>query len=191
MVTGGPCTGKTTLLNKLSDYGFATVPESARQIIEEEQIKETGILPWTDFIGFQYKVLDRQRENEDNVSKHEIVFLDRGLPDGLAYLNSEGLIPNNDLYNDLTAVNYSKVFVLDQIPIYENDSVRKETSDDAKIIHEHICKVYEELNFDIVYVPNMGKTERLNFVLEEIAKEKLNSESYKILELEGVINGMY
>lgn len=58
VLTGGPGTGKTTLLKELAKRGYQTVPEAARLVIQEEQRKEQGkgeqgILPWTDLYKFQ------------------------------------------------------------------------------------------------------------------------------------------
>lgn len=36
VITGAPCSGKTTLIDLLTDKGFRTVPETARQCFENE-----------------------------------------------------------------------------------------------------------------------------------------------------------
>jgi hypothetical protein len=36
VITGAPCSGKTTLIDLLTDKGFLTVPEMARQYFEKE-----------------------------------------------------------------------------------------------------------------------------------------------------------
>ena len=40
VITGAPCCGKTTLIDQLADKGFQTVPETARQYIEERWPKD-------------------------------------------------------------------------------------------------------------------------------------------------------
>jgi len=44
VITGGPGTGKTTLIHELQQQRYAIVPEAAGQIIQEEQQKKEGIL---------------------------------------------------------------------------------------------------------------------------------------------------
>ncbi|MDO8628127.1 MAG: AAA family ATPase, partial [Nanoarchaeota archaeon] len=39
VISGGPGTGKSTLLKKLGEQGFHTIPEAARAIIKEEEMK--------------------------------------------------------------------------------------------------------------------------------------------------------
>ena len=36
VITGAPCSGKTTLIGELADKGFRTVPESGRICVERE-----------------------------------------------------------------------------------------------------------------------------------------------------------
>lgn len=44
IISGGPGAGKTTLLNALAERGYATYPEIPRQLIEQESLKQDGIL---------------------------------------------------------------------------------------------------------------------------------------------------
>jgi len=164
VITGGPCTGKTTLLEGLARKGTLNLPESARQIIAEEQNKPYGVLPWTDLERFQYEVIKRQQQNEKR-TKSGIYFLDRGLVDCLAYIEKDGIQPSNKMYSQIKSASYDKVFLLDQLDVYENDSGRKEDRFEAGKIHGHIEAAYKFLGYDIIRVPNMGKKERLNFVL--------------------------
>src|SRR3989344_6176416 len=85
ILTGGPGTGKTTMIQEFKRRGYRTFPEVARQIIAEEQGKEKGILPWTDLGSFQELVVERQVAQEKDVSTNKKIFLDRALPDNLAY----------------------------------------------------------------------------------------------------------
>lgn len=52
IISGGPGAGKTTLLNALAERGYATYPEIPRQLIEQESLKQDGILPWHDLPAF-------------------------------------------------------------------------------------------------------------------------------------------
>src|SRR3989344_3919034 len=88
ILTGGPGTGKTTMIQEFKRRGHHTFPEVARQIIAEEQAKEKGILPWTDLALFQELVVKRQAAQEKNVSTSKKIFLDRALPYNLSYAES-------------------------------------------------------------------------------------------------------
>ena len=42
VLTGGPCSGKTTVLNILAKCGYPVVPELAREMIEKEILNTKG-----------------------------------------------------------------------------------------------------------------------------------------------------
>lgn len=60
VLTGGPCSGKSTTLEYLSSRGYLVVPEMARVVIDEE-IR-------ADAFGFQVKILDRKIQLERVIS---------------------------------------------------------------------------------------------------------------------------
>ena len=48
VITGGPGTGKTSLIEELKTVGYQTVKEVARDIIKEQQLQGGNALPWKD-----------------------------------------------------------------------------------------------------------------------------------------------
>ena len=50
--TGGPGSGKTSLIDALADDGFATMPEAGRAIIQDQVAIGGNALPWGDRAGF-------------------------------------------------------------------------------------------------------------------------------------------
>ena len=48
VLTGGPGSGKTTLIQALAKRGFATAPEAGRGIIRDQQAIGGAALPWAD-----------------------------------------------------------------------------------------------------------------------------------------------
>ncbi|MDO8511099.1 MAG: AAA family ATPase [Nanoarchaeota archaeon] len=172
ILTGGPGTGKTTLLSHLSMKGFTTLPEVARQIIAEEQEKETGILPWTNLALFQELVVKRQVEQEKKIIGNQKIFLDRSLADPLAFAEVGKIEIGPYLYDLIEQADYTRVFYLEQLPFYAQDSERKEDVGLARKIHEQLYSVYDRLGFDIVTVPAIGIEERLELILKETRLEK-------------------
>src|SRR3989344_5796287 len=95
IITGGPCCGKTTLINHMQGLGLSVVPESAQQIITEsfsDDVKDSYDETFSvdKFIDLQWKIARRQIELERGV-QDDLVFLDRGLYDAVAYLRLKGV----------------------------------------------------------------------------------------------------
>jgi len=63
VISGGPGSGKTTVLRELAKFGFQHAPEVARQIIRE-QIQAGGTaLPWGDRGAYTELMLQRSIES--------------------------------------------------------------------------------------------------------------------------------
>lgn len=168
VITGGPSSGKTTTISLLKSKGYATTPEMARAIIEEEMDlgRELAEIR-ADGDAFQIQILHRQQQLEAKLDPEQVVFMDRGIPDGLAYERFLGLTPNPELVAASEAAAYHKVFVLDLLPI-EDDGGRIENAEQQRQIHDQLLLTYRELGCDVVEVPVMSPGERAQFVLERL-----------------------
>ena len=92
VIAGGPGTGKTTLINHLKAQGFLCYDEISRKVTL--QARKDGIeqLFLTEPLLFSKKLLEgRTQQFIDAENETEpVVFLDRGLPDVLAYMDYIG-----------------------------------------------------------------------------------------------------
>lgn len=167
VLTGGPCVGKTTILELIARLGIATVvPEAARYVIEIEQSCGGDALPWKDNAKFQQRVMNAQLEFESSLSEG-IAFLDRGLIDGYGYCNHFGTKTPDGLI-ELAKDRYEKIFLLDQLTDYINDSSRLESFEEATRIHEAIANAYISLGYEVIRVPVLSPEERVKFIIERI-----------------------
>lgn len=80
IISGGPGAGKTTLLNALAERGYATYPEIPRQLIEQESLKQDGILPWHDLPAFAELCYDAMLVQKQSAQSASMAFLDRAIP---------------------------------------------------------------------------------------------------------------
>jgi predicted ATPase len=64
VVSGGPGTGKSTILEILSQENYSIIPEADRMIIEKESLKKSDCLPWKNIPKFQKKVSKLQLKLE-------------------------------------------------------------------------------------------------------------------------------
>lgn len=168
VITGGPSSGKTTTANLLTKRGFKTTIEHARHYIDTERItgKTTEEIR-ANQLAFQQGILDMQIKQEQALSRKETVFLDRALPDALAYYRFLNLPEDRALEKALSEASYKKVFILDPLPL-QNDYARIEDESAQKRIHELLINVYESLPFPVVRVPVLPTEERVDFILRNV-----------------------
>ena len=162
VITGASSSGKTTIINLLSDMGFTIMHEVARDVLQE------GILhPDKDVLKFQKEVAKRHYEKEQVIrlkNNNEIIFLDRGMYDNVAFCKYFGL---KDLPETLNKnLKYDAVFVLDQLKNFEHDGIRIEKNmEEALKIKNLIINEYQNRNIECVRVPVMSPEGRVNFIL--------------------------
>ena len=86
VITGGPGCGKTTTVNLLKDKGYKTTIEHARHYIDTQLIAgRTTEEVRHNQQEFQSRILAMQIAAENLLPADDIVFLDRAIPDALAY----------------------------------------------------------------------------------------------------------
>ena len=173
VIIGGPGSGKTSIINELLSQGYCCYPEISREVIRKA--KEDGIeqLFLTNPILFSEMLLDgRLKQFEKALDEpHNLVFLDRGIPDVLAYMKYIGdHYPDN--FEQACADNkYSKIFVLPPWKeIYKSDDERYETYDQALEIHEHLVNTYQSYGYELIDVPTDSVKNRVKHILNTIKK---------------------
>lgn len=168
VITGGPGSGKTTTVNILKDRGYITTIEHARHYIDTQRLKGRTVEEVRkNQIEFQTGVLEMQLEQEGEISPDVQVFLDRAVPDALAYYRFLDLPVDQKLLDALANVSNKKIFILDYLPLV-NDYARTEDLSAQKRIHNLIVEVYESLPFPIVKVPILSPEKRVDFILKNL-----------------------
>lgn len=168
VITGGPGSGKTTTVNLLKSRGYKTTIEHARHYLDTklrdgktvEEIRKNQT-------EFQLGVLEMQIEQEKEISPDELVFLDRAIPDALAYYRFLNLVEDERLWEAMNTVYYKKIFILECLPLV-NDYARREDEAAQKKIHQTLIEVYESLPFPVVCVPVLPVEERVDFILKKL-----------------------
>ena len=171
VITGGPGTGKTSIINELISRNYSCLNEISRQVTLKAREKGIDQLFLTNPLLFSELLLKEKRNqfNSANKMTKDFVFFDRGIPDILAYMDYSG-----DLYPDFfreSCVNniYDKVFIMAPWEdIYKVDNERYENFNQAKKIHSHLENTYKKYGYTLIDVPFNSVANRTNFILNSI-----------------------
>jgi len=167
VITGAPGSGKTTIVSRLSKMGYQTCPESARILIDKEISKGKKLEEIRkDEIEFQKKVFKMKVKLEDKLPKDKIIFLDRGLPDTIAYYQFYGF-DTKGVLKICQKKRYKKIFFLELLP-FKKDYARVEDEERAKKLGLLLKKAYLDLGYEVVSVPSMPVEERIKFILSNL-----------------------
>ena len=169
LLAGGINSGKTTTLKILGNKGYNIIPEAAELLIKEAIGKNKKHPDIENKYKFVEKVLEKRIELESQIKEDQIYFIDRGIPDGLAYYKLYK-IPITETYRAaIEKYRYDKVFFFDLLDNYKPDeSIRIQNIKERKIIHGLLEETYTELGYELIHVPLMPIEERVNLIIKNI-----------------------
>ena len=167
VITGAPCSGKTSVLLELEKLNFQWKPEIARIYIEQELAKGRLLTDIRSNEGeFQRGLIEAKLKVESEADSKEIIFFDRAMPDSVTYYRAGNLNPN-DVLSASFSFKYNKVFIFDRLD-YVLDEARIEDKKTAEFLDKWLELDYKSLGYDTVRVPVMSIQERVNFILDKI-----------------------
>ncbi|MCG7623997.1 AAA family ATPase [Epibacterium sp. Ofav1-8] len=172
VVTGGPGTGKTSLITELACRGFHTVPESGRTIIREEMASGGDALPWADRTAYAERLLERDlRTYSAARALSGPTIFDRGIPDTLGYLKLCGLPVPPHVAAAAKAAHYNRRVFLAPFwdEIFTQDSERKQTRAEAEATCAVLRETYTALGYKITELPCTDIVTRADFVCKQLA----------------------
>lgn len=168
VITGAVSSGKTTIINLLEKNGYKVVHETATEIIEAELEKGRTLEEIrSDDAWLQKQILQSKIDNEAGLNPHDIVFLDRGVPDSIAYYKNADLPLDNFLKTAVENASYKKIFIFDRLPL-THSHYRQDAEETAKNEDEIHREVYKNLPFPITNVPVFPINERYQFILDNL-----------------------
>jgi len=167
VITGAPCAGKTAVIRELECRGYAVVHEAARAYIDAElgmgkdlaQIK-------ADLPGFEGHILKTKVGIEAGLDPAAVVFLDRAVPDSIAYYQQAGLDPAEP-FDCSRTFRYKEIFIFERIG-FKTDEVRSEDDRIAAELDRLLEAAYRKLGYCPVRVPLMPVGERVEFILKSV-----------------------
>lgn len=174
-LTGGPGSGKTSLIEALKARGHATTEEAGRGVIREEMRDGGNGLPWVDRARFAELMFDWELKSYRDAERRDgpVVF-DRGLPDTIGYLRLEGQEIPAWMEEQAWRLRYNKrVFIAPPWrEIFGNDEERRQSWSVAVRTYEIMVETYSDYGYELIEVPRAPVEERVEFVMGEIRRSE-------------------
>ena len=170
ILSGGPSTGKTAVINELAKRDYPVLYEGARKIANSDKRFYGKSIKEINMRYFQEAIFESQKKEIEILNKKNIdfVFSDRGFGDTLAYFNVYRIKIPEKFIEYAKNFNSSLVFILENLKFYKKDSLRQESRGEMKEIHNKIIEMYKELGYKIIFVPLLSISERVEFILKRI-----------------------
>lgn len=163
IITGGPATGKSSIVKYFQQIGHSCFEEVSREIIQEQNIK-------TSAKKFDFEAAVYQKRKTQYLAATKLHFYDRSMLDGLAYMKLENIPIPQQMLRDLKVHRYeSKVFITPTWEeIYNQDSERFESFEEAIAIDKSLRDIYQCFGYELVEIPLTTVEERVKFILSQI-----------------------
>ena len=175
IVTGGPGSGKTVLLNRLqAQDGLRVMSEAGRAIIRDQVRIGGRALPWADRAAFSELMLAADMRTHGEASASEgVVLFDRGVPDVIGYLTLCGLdVPEHVSVAGRLFRYSSQVFIAPPWrELYETDAERKQSLEEAEATYLAMVDVYGSLGYELIELPRVSIAERATFVSDIVMRQ--------------------
>lgn len=168
VITGGPGTGKTSIINELLNRNFVCIEEISRQVTLDAQKNGIDQLFLTEPLLFSDLLLEGRKKQffEANNLSSSLTFLDRGIPDVVAYMDYLGTEYPKRFIDACNNHIYDHVFILSPWQeIYVSDNERYENFGQAVEIHHKLVDTYTNYGYKLHDVPFGSVKKRTDFIL--------------------------
>lgn len=172
VLTGGPGSGKSTLIDALRRAGYAGMGEAGRAIIQDQVGVGGPATPWGDAALYaELQLAWEMRSHRMAQDMPGLVFFDRGVPDVIGYLRLIGRPVPAHMLNAAETFRYApRVFVAPPWPeIYAQDAERKQSVEEAARTYDAMVATYSSFGYELVELPRASVEERARFVVARIA----------------------
>ena len=169
IVTGGPGSGKTTLIEELRACGYACSVEAGRGIIQDQTKIKGRALPWSDALLFAELMLSWEMRSYHMAAESAApVFFDRGVPDVVGYLQLVGIPVPEHIHKAARTFRYNATVFMTPPwrEIFHEDLERRQDFEVAVQTYDAMAAIYTSLDYKLVEIPRLPVGERRAFILD-------------------------
>jgi predicted ATPase len=179
ILTGGPGTGKSSILLALEMSGYQVIREAAEDVIKYNKAQGNAE-PWKNLPAFQDQILKLQQVREYAVrNSTEPVFIDRGVLDGLAYYELSGTEPSQMMAQAVEQHRengYGLILLVDSLGECKHEGFRREDLEESRRISDRIEKIYRHNGYHIEHIKPGTVYERKEQVLKNMRRWRLEND---------------
>lgn len=178
VITGGPGTGKTSLVRRLEEDGFFCYHEIIRDLTSEalngsdpSGYATNPLVFVDDPFSFNEKILRGRLQQyiEATSAGQPVVLFDRGMPDVLAYMDYFDQKYGSDFIETCDNNRYDEVIILPPWEaIYKSDQERFESFEEATAIHLELERTYKSFNYTPLNLQPASLEERSRIITDLI-----------------------
>ena len=178
VITGGPSTGKTSVINHLEKLGYTCLHEVIRLMTLEKKAEEgdtvfksNPIVSVSNPKAFNQRILDARIEQYTSVANgmEENIFFDRGIPDVLAYMDCFHQTYETEFEKACKKYVYDAVFIMPPWQeIHVMDSERFESYEESMQVYECLFNCYTRFGYEVLVVPQMSVDKRVHYILDHL-----------------------
>jgi predicted ATPase len=167
VITGAPCSGKTTVICELEQRGYRVVHELARAYIENQIDKGNSLYQIkADLWLFERHIINEKVKIETRLPAKTLIFFDRAIPDSIAYFNIASLDPK-ELMKKSRRFRYKKIFLFERLD-FEKEPIRSEDEILAKRLDILLEQAYRQVGYEVDRVPVLSVQKRVQYVLDHL-----------------------
>jgi len=178
VITGGPSTGKTSVINALEAKAYTCLHEvirlmtaAAKDKDAELAFKTNPIVSVSDPQAFNQKILEariQQYESAQEMS-NEFIFFDRGIPDVLAYMDCFKQTYDESFVKACQEHRYDFIFLMPPWKdIHSTDTERFESFEESIQVYASLKNSYSEFGYTVIEVPKESIANRVSFILNHV-----------------------